>query len=77
MTSTRITAILVKKFLRDELELKATTLWGIEDKDFLIIPAVTWTKNDLSLELSVDFFGGEIGQYRDNSYVKTVLTWKF
>ncbi|MDR0585639.1 MAG: hypothetical protein LBG26_00195 [Treponema sp.] len=81
MTSTRITAILSKKFFRDELELKTTALWGIEDEDFLVIPAVVWTKNDLSMEVSAGFFGGdgdgELGQYRDNSYVKTVLTWKF
>jgi hypothetical protein len=81
MTSTRITAVLSKKFFRDELELKTTALWGVEDEDFLIIPAVAWTKNDLSLEVSAGFFGGdkdgELGQYRDNSYVKTVLTWKF
>jgi hypothetical protein len=80
-TSTRITAVLSKKFFRDELELKTTALWGIEDRDFLVIPAVVWTKNDLSLELSAGFFGGdrdgELGQYRDNGYVKTVLTWKF
>jgi hypothetical protein len=81
VTSTRVTAILSKKFFRDELELKTTALWGIEDEDFLIIPAVAWAKNDLSLEVSAGFFGGgrggELGQYRDNSYVKTVLTWKF
>jgi hypothetical protein len=80
-TSTRITAIVSKKLFREELELKTTALWGIEDKDFLIIPAVIWTKNDLSLEVSAGFFGGdrdgELGQYRDNSYVKTLLTWKF
>jgi hypothetical protein len=81
VTSTRITAILSKKFFRDELELKTTALWGIEDRDFLVIPAVVWTKNDLSLELSAGFFGGdrdgELGHYRDKGYVKTALTWKF
>ncbi|MDR2049868.1 MAG: hypothetical protein LBP69_10485 [Treponema sp.] len=81
VTSTRITAVLSKKFFRDELELKTTALWGVEDEDFLIIPAVVWTKNDLSLEVSAGFFGGgrdgELGQYRDNSYVKTLLAWKF
>ena len=81
ITSTRITAILSRKFFNDELELKATALWGIEDKDFLIIPAIQWSKNDLTAELSVGFFGGdragELGQYRDNSYVKTVLSWRF
>jgi hypothetical protein len=81
VTSTRITAILSKKFFRDELELKTTALWGIEVKDFLVIPAIVWAKNDLALELSAGFLrgdrDGELGQYRDNSYVKTLLTWKF
>jgi hypothetical protein len=77
-SSTRISGILSKKFFRDELELKATALWGIEDRDFFIIPAIIWSKDDVTLELSAGFFGGdktgELGQYRDNSYVKTVLS---
>jgi hypothetical protein len=81
LTSTRITGILSKKFFRDELEIKTTALWGIEDKDFLVIPALVWARNDISLELSAGIFGGdengELGQYRKNSYVKTLLTWKF
>jgi hypothetical protein len=81
MTSTRITAVLSKKFLRDELELKATGLWGIEDSDFFIIPALVWSKNEVSAELQGGFFGGdgkgELGQYRDNSYIKAILKYRF
>jgi hypothetical protein len=81
LSSTRITAILSKKFFRDELELKATGLWGIEDKDFLIIPAVIWSKNDVTAELAAGFFGGdragELGQYKDNSYLKVALGYSF
>jgi hypothetical protein len=81
LSSTRITAILSKKFLQDELELKTTALWGIEDRDFLIMPAITWTRNSVGAELSAGFFGGspdgELGQYRDNHYVKTMLTYSF
>jgi hypothetical protein len=81
MTSTRITAVLSKKFLRDELELKATGLWGIEDSDFFIIPALIWSKNEVSAELQAGFFGGdrkgELGQYRDNSYIKAILKYSF
>jgi hypothetical protein len=81
ITSTRITAILSKKFFRDELELKATTLWGIEDRDFLVIPAIIWSKYDIKAELSAGIFGGsrdgELGQYRDNSYIKTAVSWSF
>ena len=81
ITSTRITAILSKKFFQDELELKTTALWGIEDKDFFVVPAIVWSKNDITAELSVGIFGGdragELGQYRDNCYVKTVVGWSF
>jgi hypothetical protein len=80
-TSHRITGLVSKKILQDELELKTTALWGIEDKDFLIIPAAVWSRDDFSVELSAGFFGGsrdgELGQYSDNSYLKTTLTWKF
>jgi hypothetical protein len=81
ITSTRLTGILSNKFLRDELEIKATALWGIEDRDILVIPAAVWTHQALSLELSAGFFGGsregELGFYRGSNYVKTRLTWKF
>jgi hypothetical protein len=80
-TSTRITLILSRKFFRDELELRAAGLWGIEDRDFLIMPAAIWTRGDLELEISGGVFGGsregELGQYRRNGFVKTVLTYSF
>jgi hypothetical protein len=80
-TSTRITAKLSRKFFQDELELKTTGLWGIEDRDFLIMPALVWSRNDLSAELSAGFFGGdkdgELGQYDGNNFIKTILSYKF
>ncbi|AEF83200.1 hypothetical protein [Leadbettera azotonutricia] len=81
ISSTRITAIVSKKFFREELEVKATGLWGIEDKDFLIIPAIVWSRNDITAELAAGFFGGdragELGQYKDNSYIKVALGYSF
>ena len=81
LTSTRITGILSRNFLRDELELKISCLWGIEDKDFLVLPAVVWSKNDVSAELGAGFFGGdkkgELGQYWNNNYLRTLLTFRF
>ncbi|MDR2021377.1 MAG: hypothetical protein LBQ14_11510 [Treponema sp.] len=81
ITSTRITLILSKKFLRDELELNVTGLWGIEDKDFFILPALIWTKGDLTLKASGGVFGGskegELGQYRNNGFVKIGLSYSF
>ena len=81
MSSTRITGILSRKFLRDELEIKVSGLWGIEDRDFLIIPALIWSRNDISAEIAAGFFGGdkdgELGQYGDNGYVRIILSYKF
>lgn len=81
LSSTRITAIISKKFLQDKLEVRAAALWGIEDRDFLITPGVSFTINDITAELSAGIFGGnragELGQYRGNSYIKAAVTWSF
>ena len=81
MTSSRITLVLSKKFFRDELEIRARGLWGIEDQDFLVMPGILWSRNGVSAELSAGFFGGnkkgELGQYRDNCYIKATLGYRF
>ncbi|GHU92173.1 hypothetical protein FACS189479_00260 [Spirochaetia bacterium] len=74
VTATRITASLSKKILRDELEIKASVIWEIESDAALVMPAVTWAKDDVAIELSGGIFvgdtGGLFGQFRDNSFVK-------
>lgn len=81
MTSTRLTAALSKKFLRDELELRAAALWGIEDSDFLIMPAIIWTRDAVQVEVSGGFFGGDeegqLGQYHENSFIKVGIKYSF
>jgi hypothetical protein len=81
MTSTRLTAALSKKFLRDELELRTAALWGIEDGDFLIMPAIIWTRDAVSVSLSGGIFGGskegQLGQYRENSFLKVGMKYLF
>ncbi|GHU78112.1 hypothetical protein FACS189462_1920 [Spirochaetia bacterium] len=81
MISTRLTASISRSFFRDALELRATAIWGIEDSDCYIIPAVTWTKGDITLKVSAGIFAGnkdgELGQYRDNGFVKTALSYSF
>ncbi|AEF84020.1 conserved hypothetical protein [Treponema primitia ZAS-2] len=82
LTSTRISAILSKKFLRDELEVRATGICGIETKDFLIVPGgIYWTIQDVQLELAAGIFGGDkngqLGQYHGNSFVKVGLVYTF
>jgi hypothetical protein len=81
VTSTRMTAALSRKFFRDELELRTAVIWGIEDMDCYLLPAVIWTRGDLTLELAGGVFlgdeSGELGQYRDNSFVRLGLSYSF
>jgi hypothetical protein len=81
LTSTRVTASLSKKFLRDELELRAAVVCGIEDKDFAVMPALIWAKDDIRFALSGGFFGGDsegqLGQYKDNGFLKISLAYTF
>jgi hypothetical protein len=81
MTSTLVTASLSKKFLRDELELKTTAVWDLENGAALIMPAIVWTKNDVALEFSGGAFAGSdeglFGQFQDNSFIRVGLKYTF
>jgi hypothetical protein len=81
ITSTRITAILSKKFLRDELEARFVALWEVEAKDFFIMPGIIWTRDAVQVEVSGGIFGGDekgqFGQYYKNNFVKFGLTYSF
>jgi hypothetical protein len=80
-TSTRITVKLLKRFFQDRLELTAAALWGIEDRDCLIMPAIAWVQEDITLELAGGFFVGDragpFGQYRDNSFIQARMRYTF
>jgi len=79
--STRLTTQLSRKFLKDNLEGKATVIWDIENSDCYIIPAIIYTMGSLTSELSAGFFAGkesgELGQYWNNSYIKLGLKYLF
>jgi hypothetical protein len=81
ITSTLITAVLSKKFLRDELELETTAVWDIENGVALVMPAIVWTKNDVTVELSGGIFAGSddglFGQFHDNSFIRVGLKYTF
>jgi len=72
LTATRITAALSKKFLRDELEVKAAALWDIESESCIVMPSIAWTKDDVTLELSSGIFVDG-----DNSFVKAAVKYEF
>jgi hypothetical protein len=81
ITSTLVTAALSKKFLRDELEVKAAVLWEVESRVCVVMPSLVLTKNDVAVELSAGIFTGSdeglFGQFHDNSFVRAVLTYSF
>jgi hypothetical protein len=81
VTSTRITAQISKKFLRDNLETKVTAIWDIESSGCYIIPAVVWTVGGLSSELCAGVFtgkkDGDLGQYWENTFIRVGLKYSF
>jgi hypothetical protein len=81
MTATQIIAIFSRTFLKGQLEARAAFFWELEAKDIMFVPSLVWTKDALSVELSCGIFGGDkdgqFGQYRDNSFIKTVLKYSF
>ena len=81
LTATRLTAAVSRKFFRDELELRTAVVWGMEDRDCVVMPAIIWTKDDLRLSFSGGFFAGntdgQLGQYQDNNFLKIALIYTF
>jgi hypothetical protein len=81
ITSTQITATLSRKFLRDELELKAACLWEVESGACVVMPSLVWTKNDVTIDLTAGIFvgsdEGQFGQFHDNSFVKVGMKYSF
>ena len=81
LTSTRLTAALSKKFFNDELEVRAAVVWGIEDNDCAVMPALIWTKDDIRIAFAGGFFAGDsdgqLGQYKDNHFLKVSIAYTF
>jgi hypothetical protein len=81
VTTTRLTAKISKKFLQDELECALKGIYDIENSAFLIMPALTWTKNDVQIQVSGGVFcgddEGELGQYNDNSWLALSVKYSF
>ncbi|MDR0602043.1 MAG: hypothetical protein LBG42_06635 [Treponema sp.] len=79
--STRLTLIVSKKFLRDNLEVKCTGIFDPEDTGLYLIPAVSWAIGEVTADLQAGIFagkkGGELSQYRNSGYIKTALTYSF
>ncbi|MDR0504156.1 MAG: hypothetical protein LBH16_12650 [Treponema sp.] len=81
LTATRLTSTITKRFLRDTLELRAAVVWGIEDGDCAVMPALIWTNDDVRIAFSGGFFmgdeKGQLGQYKDNHFLKLSISYAF
>jgi hypothetical protein len=81
MTATRIIMSLTKSFLRDTLEIRASAIWEIEERDCILMPAITWTKGDVALVLSAGVFAGDkegqFGQYHGNNFLRAGISYTF
>jgi len=81
LTTTAITVQLSRSFLQDNLEIKFTALWNVENSDIYLMPSLSYTMGDLKAVLAGGIFagkdGGELSQYRNNGYIRTALTYSF
>jgi hypothetical protein len=81
LTSTRITLNLSRNFIQDQLVVECSGVYEVEQKDFLIMPKVSWTDGGFSMGLGAGFLlgdaDGQFGQYKDNSYIKFTLGYQF
>jgi len=81
VTHTRITGNISRGFLRDTLNLKLSAIYGIEDADVMIVPSAELAVGDGVVGLSGGWFGGdragELGQYRDNGWVRLKMQYEF
>ena len=53
----------------------------MEDQDFVIMPALIWVKDEVTIACSGGIFGGDtggqLGQYHKNNFVKIRITYTF
>jgi hypothetical protein len=81
VSSTRLILQISRNFFREKMECKLVNIWDIEDVGVVFIPSAAWVINDFRLELSAGIFAGdrnsELGQYRDNAFVKLKMKYLF
>ncbi len=81
LSSTKIIIDLRHKLFRDTVEWELAAVYGIEDKDFMLAPRLSWYLGEGSLDLALRWFGGdadgELGQFADRSYARLGFSYKF
>jgi hypothetical protein len=79
--STRVTAVLSQSLFKDRVAWEITALWGVQDSDWLVKPSLAYRMGDAEFEFAAGIFGGdssgELGQYRDSSYLKVGMKYAF
>jgi hypothetical protein len=88
VTNTRMTAVIMKNFLRDALQTRFIAIWDIEGRGCLIMPQVTWVKDELTLYARGGIFAGapteDLGEFgfssathNNNTFVTLGLKYNF
>lgn len=79
--STRILARISRSFLRGALDISATVVSGIEDRDWMCLGEISSTRDAVSVGLKGGLFGGSrdggLGQYRDNGWAAAYMSYAF
>ncbi len=79
--SSAMTAALMKSLFKDELSLKLTGIWELDDEDYLVMPSAAYALGDAEIELAAGIFGGDdggqMGQYADSSYIRLSMRYSF
>ncbi|MCX7949528.1 MAG: hypothetical protein N2509_05395 [Treponemataceae bacterium] len=77
----RLTTRLSQSLFQDTLKWECTILWGIQDKDYLIIPKISWAIGDGEIFAQGGIFGGDsaglVGQYDKNDYITLGMKYTF
>lgn len=79
--SSTLTAVVYQRLCRDKFEWTLRALWGVQDRDCYLLPGLSWTEDDAEVKLTAGIFAGDrsgdLGQYRDSSYLKLTLKYTF
>lgn len=79
--SSTLTAVVYQRLFRDKFEWTLRALWGLQDRDCYLLPGLSWTEGDAELKLTAGIFAGDrsgdLGQYRNSSYLKLTLKYTF
>ena len=81
LTATRIAALLSRSFAQERVKLELLGMIGVEQADYMVEPGVVFAFGDAEVALRGRYLGGDaagdLGQFRDKSYVNFSLKYQF